>query len=282
MEGSSTSALGATVRVSAHGNVKVHTFISPEDSFLVNTQIVEGPNNLIIFDGQLFLPNARAAAIYANSLAKPVERIILSHIHLDHWGGLSVFAEHFPHVKVHGLPGIADYLRENGHKILDARRSAFGDKIPTGPTIPTEVLPEGKVTIDGVIFEFKRYVDAEAAIQLVAFMPDQQTLLGFDLVFASNEHVFTIIPHFENWIRILEELNTLSDYNRILSGHGEPTDRMAIDATIAYLRKGKETYNSTNDAGTYATEMKAAFPDRQHPAWIDFSASLLYNVVYAY
>ena len=43
------------------------------------------------------------------------------------------------------------------------------------------MLPEGDASIDGVRFEFKRFIDAESALQLVALMPDQQTLLGFDL-----------------------------------------------------------------------------------------------------
>ena len=54
----------------------------------------------------------------------------------------------------------------------------------------------------------------------------------------------------------------MNDYDRILSGHGEPTDPSAINAT--------------------ATRMKVAFPDRQHPGWIDLSATLLYNVIDAY
>jgi hypothetical protein len=276
------SALGGIVRVWEQNNVKVHTYISPEDAFLTNTHIVEGESSLIIFDGQLFLPYAKEAAMYAKSLGKTVERIIVSHAHLDHWSGLLVFAEHFSEAKTYALPGIAEYLRDNGQMVLDARRLAYGDKIPAHPTMPTETLPAGKITIDGVNFVFARYVDAEAAIQLVALMPDQQTLLGFDLIFAPNEHVFTITPHFNNWIRILGELNAVSGYDRILSGHGEPTDRSAINATIAYLRKGKKMYDSTNDPEVYAAGMKMAFPDRRHPEWIDFSASLLYNVVFAY
>ena len=137
-----------------HGNVKVHTYISPEDGLLTNTPIVEGPAKLIIFDGQFFLPYVREAAIYAKSLAKPVDRIILSHIHLDHWSGLSVFAEYFPEVPFYAPKGVADYLHNHGQNVLDARRPAFGNKIPRHPTIPTEVLPEGRVTIDGVNFEF--------------------------------------------------------------------------------------------------------------------------------
>jgi hypothetical protein len=180
------------------------------------------------------------------------------------------------------VPGIADYLRRNGQKILHRRKPALGDNIPDRPAIPTRVLPQGRETIDGITFEFDRHVDAESAIQLVAMMPEQQTLLAFDLAFAPNQHVFTVTPHFDNWIRILQTLNAFTGYRRVLSGHGEPTDRSSLEATVAYLRKGKEAYAAARSPTEYADRMKTAFPERRHPDWIDLSAALLYGAIDAY
>lgn len=268
------AGMQGTVRVHMHSDVRLHTYTSPENGLLTNTVIVEGPKKLIIFDGQFFLPYAREAVFYAKSLKKPVERIVLSHIHLDHWSGLSVLSAQFPNAPIYAPRGVADYLRAYGQRILDARRSAFGDRIPVRPTIPTHLLSEGTEEIDGVPFEFLRFVDAESALQLVAIMPDQRSLLAFDLVFAPNEHVFTVTP--------LDGLKALLTYNFVYSGHGEPTDRSALDATIAYLQKGKATRAVSKGPDDYANRMKAAFPQRQHPGWIDISASLLYSVVDAY
>ena len=281
-ERSTIAGMRGTVRVLTDGDVRLHTYISPEDGLLTNTPIVEGPNKLIIFDSQFFLPYAKEAADYASSLGKPVERIVLSHIHLDHWSGLSVFSPQFPDAPIYAPRGVADYLRAHGQKILDARRPVFGERIPPRPTIPTHVLPAGTERIDGVRFEFLRFVDAESALQLVAILPDRHSLLAFDLAFAPNEHVFTVTPHFDNWIRILNGLRGLPTYDLVISGHGEPTDRSAIDATIAYLNEGKAAYAVSREPDVYAGRMKAAFPERRHPGWIDLSASLLYGVVDAY
>jgi glyoxylase-like metal-dependent hydrolase (beta-lactamase superfamily II) len=113
-------------------------------------------------------------------------------------------------------------------------------------------------------------------------MPDQRCLLAFDLAFAPDVHVFTVTSHFDNWMRTLEELKTASTFELILSGHGEPTGRSALDATIAYLRTGKEAYSSSKEPDVYASRMKAAFSQRQHANWIEISASLLYGVIDAY
>jgi glyoxylase-like metal-dependent hydrolase (beta-lactamase superfamily II) len=112
--------------VSDHGDVKVHTYISPQDGLLTNTQIVEGPTKLIVFDGQFFLPYADEAATYIEGLAKPVDRIVLSHIHLDHWSGLPVLAKRFPDAPICGLEGVGDY-RTPMARLEDPRRQKGRD-----------------------------------------------------------------------------------------------------------------------------------------------------------
>ena len=81
-------ALKGNVYVSTYGQTKVHSYLSPPDGLMVNTQIVEGRSSLVIFDGQLHLPYAEEVASYIKTIGKPVDRFILSHGHSDHWSGL--------------------------------------------------------------------------------------------------------------------------------------------------------------------------------------------------
>src|SRR5882762_1354467 len=84
------------ILVSQFGSVKIHSYLSPADGLQVNTQMIEGPNAVVIFDGQLLLPYAGEVASYVQMLGKPIDRIILSHAHTDHWGGLQVLTECSP------------------------------------------------------------------------------------------------------------------------------------------------------------------------------------------
>ena len=72
------------ILVSQFGPVKIHSYLSPADGFQVNTQMIEGPTAVVIFDGQLLLPYADEVTSYVQTLRKPVDRIILSHAHTDH------------------------------------------------------------------------------------------------------------------------------------------------------------------------------------------------------
>ena len=264
------------IRISQFGPIKIHSYLSLADGFHVNTQMIEGPTAVVIFDGQLLLPYADEVASYVQTLGKPVDRVILSHAHTDHWSGLQVLTERFPDARVFALDGVADQLRARGQARLDSFRPIYGDKIATKVTVPTETITEGPQQIDGVTYDFKRFVDAESDLQLAALLPEQKVLMAFDLVFSPNEHAFTVVDHFDHWMIILESLKTLQGYDTITIGHDTPVYRSAIDSTITYVKRAKAIHAASADAKTYSESLKAAFPDRQQAGWVDFSASLLY------
>jgi glyoxylase-like metal-dependent hydrolase (beta-lactamase superfamily II) len=264
------------ILVSRFGPVKIHSYLSPADGFHVNTQMIEGPTAVVIFDGQLLLPYAGEVASYVQTLGKPVDRIILSHAHTDHWSGLQVLTERFPNARVFALDGIADQLHARGQARLDSFRPIYGDRIATKITVPTEIIAEGVQRIDGITYDFKRLVDAESDLQLAALLPEQKVLMAFDLVFSPNEHVFTGADHFDHWVIVLERLKALQGYDTITIGHDTPVHRSAIDSTISYVKRAKEIHAASADAKTYSESLKAAFPDLRHAEWVDLSAKLLY------
>src|SRR5229473_155876 len=273
-DAAASGRMGA-ILVSQFGPVKIHSYLSPLDGFHVNSQMIEGPTAVVIFDGQLLLPYADEVASYVQTLGKPVDRIILSHAHTDHWSGLQVLTERFPDARVFALGGIADQLHARGQARLDSFRPIYGDRIATKVTVPTEIIAEGVQRIDGITYEFRRFVDAESDLQLAALLPEQKVLMAFDLVFSPNEHAFTVVDHFDHWMIVLDQLKALQDYDTITIGHDTPVHRSAIDSTITYVQRAREIHAASADAKTYSESLKAAFPDRQHAEWVDLSAKNL-------
>src|SRR5260370_2029832 len=202
--------------------------------------MIEGPTAVVFFDGQLLLPYAGEVASYVQTIGKPVDRIILSHAHTDPWSGLQVLTKRFPDARVFALDGIADQLRARGPARLDAFRRIYGDKIATKVTVPTETITEGLQRIDGVTYDFKRFVDAESDLQLAALLPEQKVLMAFDLVFSPSEHAFTVVDHFDHWMIVLESLKALQGYHTITVGHDTPVHRPAIDRPITYVHRASE------------------------------------------
>jgi Metallo-beta-lactamase superfamily len=121
-------ALKGNVYVSTYGQTKVHSYLSPPDGLMVNTQIVESRSSVAIFDGQLHLPYAEEVASYIKTIGKPVDRFILSHGHSDHWSGLQVLTERFPAAEVYAISGVAELIRLRGSKTHGLQR------VPSRPT----------------------------------------------------------------------------------------------------------------------------------------------------
>src|SRR3981189_1413760 len=138
------------ILVGQFGPVKIHSYLSPADGLQVNTQMIEGPNAVVIFDGQLLLPYDDEVESNVQTIGKPVDRIILSHAHTDHWGGLQVLTERSPGVRVFALDGVADQIRANGPARLERLRRNYGDKAAAKVTVPTETITEGLQRIDGI------------------------------------------------------------------------------------------------------------------------------------
>src|ERR1700686_555213 len=274
-DAAASGRMGA-ILVSQFGPVKIHSYLSPLDGFHVNTQMIEGPTAVVIFDGQLLLPYADEVASYVQTIGKPIGRIILSHAHTDHWGGLQALTERFPDVRVFALDGIADQVRARGPARLDGLRRTYGDKVATKVTVPTETITEGPQRIDGVTYDFKRFVDGESDLQLAALLPDQKVLMAFDLVFSPKQRPFTGANHFDHWTIVLESLKALQGYDTIIIGHDTPVGRSAIDSTMTYVKRAKEIHAASADAKTYGENLKAAFPDLQQAGFVDLSASYLY------
>lgn len=72
-----------SVKVLEGDAARVHTYTAPGEGLLVNTHVVETDSRLVVVDGQFLLPYATEVADYIERLGKPVERFVLSHVHVD-------------------------------------------------------------------------------------------------------------------------------------------------------------------------------------------------------
>jgi len=274
-------AMAGKVITQSYGDVTLHTYVPPDDGFLVNTQIVETSAGLVVFDANFLTIYSAEVADYVQGLGKPIERIVLSHMHPDHFSGLTVLHERFPTAPIHAFPEVTAYVKANGQAILDARNKAFGGTVARTPTVPTHVLVEGTTEIGGVPFVFEKVRDGEADWQTVVKLPKQHVLMAFDLVFPKDTHMFTVVDHFESWIGILEGFKPLRDqgYTTILVGHGQTTDFDALDGNIAYLRSAIAARKASKTPEEYAKRLKDEYPSYYGGPWVDFSSLMLYGVI---
>ncbi len=259
-----------TVSVIKKGNIKIHSYKSGADGGIVTTQIIETKNKLIVVDTQFVKVYAEEVSKYIKSLKKPVERVIISHEHPDHWFG----SEYFKEYKIYANKFILDKLSDTAQSTVDTRKKQMGDTITSEAVIPKYVLNDGEEIIDGVKFVFETFKDVEAPYLTVVKLPESKVLIAQDLIY-SNAHLVLINNQFEGWINSLEKLK-LEGYETILPGHGNISDSSVFDENIEYLKLSKKLYDE-GDKEKFISTLKEKYKEYEATNFVDFSASVLFK-----
>ncbi len=261
---------GATITVQDLGDITVHSYLAPEQVFANNTHIIETANSLVLIDTQFLLPMALDFRAYADNLGKPIDRVIITHAHPDHFLGSEAFAD----VDVYALPEVAASIEANGQAEVDEKQAEFGAAIASTYVVPMSLEP-GTLEIDGVTFEFVLVTNAEAEIQVVTKLPDYGVVSVGDIVYSGTHLILAGNP--PTWIGALENLKAEGDsYPVVLPGHGATADPSVYDANIAWLAKAGELMGTATSGEEFKAGMVDAFPELGMVAAIDFVLPFLF------
>jgi glyoxylase-like metal-dependent hydrolase (beta-lactamase superfamily II) len=252
-----STTLGQVV-VMPRGNVTLHTYRAPEPSALVTSHIIETANALVIVDTQFIQTFGRDFATYVENLGKPVERVILSHSHPDHWlAGNNLSA--YPFVTTANIANEVQAAIDGG-TIENLANLVGSSEVPTEAYVPQGTIIAGSETIDGVEFVFEIITQAEATEHLLVRLPEFGVVVVQDLIY-NDAHFFPGVDR-ENWIRSLEALRADDTYEVYLVGHGLPATRGELDNAIAYLSYANEV-STTAQAGQEIADALA----QQYPSY---------------
>lgn len=253
--------MNGTVQTLEFPELTLHVYTPPEDGFRVNSTIIELRDRLVLVDGQLFARYAQEVGDLIEGIGKPVDRFILSHNHPDHYSGFEYLTKRFPGVQLAALPEVRDYLINLGEQVLEVRRGLFGDQVAAHVVVPDAVIVPGELVIGGVRFLFQRIEEAEAEHTLTITLPEQGVALVADLVAGARDHLFTVQPHFAEWIAVLEKLRLDTakfGLTTFVIGHGAPVGPEALPANIEYLKAARTAFESSAKAVDWVAAIGAS------------------------
>jgi glyoxylase-like metal-dependent hydrolase (beta-lactamase superfamily II) len=200
---------------------------------MVNTCYIDTKKSYVVID-------SGSSYAYANSAYKvmqkikplPVELVINTHVHDDHWLGNGFFVQ--KGVKVLGSDDFVHNASIDSPSRIQTHISPEAYAL-TVPTLPTETLSSDKTLKIGdqelQLHMMKKKAHSEK--DMVIFLPKSKTLFAGDLVF--NDRVPSLIGgDINGWIDALDDLKKLNA-TTIIGGHGFRTDKKAADMTRHYL-----------------------------------------------
>lgn len=265
-----TRVTGAKVTVKDLSGIKVHAYVAPYEMFAVSTYIVESEHELVLFDAQMFTPLAMDFRAYADSLNKPINRLILTHGHPDHYLGLIAFED----VPIFTFEETITEISKTGESTRIARKQMMGKVIPDHVVVPTKVLSEGIIKIDNISYDISKVKGGEHSPMVVTKLPEYGVISIGDTAM-NGVHLF-LASDFEPWIKVLEDMNKQLNASLVLTGHGGIGDQSILTSNIKYLKKATELMKSETDPQIFRRKMIAAFPELNMTAAIDFFLPYLF------
>jgi cyclase len=194
---------------------------------------------------------ARELREAAEERAGPVERLVITHGDLDHYGGSQMFAD----VPISATEATKERIEERGQTPVDemlAGMDAYLAELEQndapewergqGRAIAAE-LPHMRITPPNDVFAAEldlgaaRIVDQGAAHSTsdsVVWLPEDRTVFAGDLIGVNGHLNLTRGFPPEDWIAILDRLQALGP-DHVVPGHGPPAGFEAIATARRYI-----------------------------------------------
>ena len=265
-----------SVRKLGGGDVALHVFTSPDVGEMVNSLVVETPKALVVVDVPLYQPFADAFRAYLDGLGKPVDRVLLTHAHPDHWLTLATFQDYPSYAFREAIDEMA-FLKDLA---VGYHTSIHADLVPREVVLPAHTIEPGPLVVDGVTLVLHKVLDAEATATMLVEIPSLSALLANDLVYdrcyaylatKKSDGSSTV----DGWIDALHAYKARG-LELIVPGHGSPSGPEIFDDTIAYLTFAKEVLATARDGEELVSRIKDRYPDHRLELMLTMSAIMLY------
>jgi glyoxylase-like metal-dependent hydrolase (beta-lactamase superfamily II) len=218
---------------------KVHT-VTGKFMFLprdhVHAYVVELENSVVVVDTTLAISSAKDVRRIAESSGKPIEAVLLTHGHPDHYSGLVEFQD----VPRLASQGCLDFAHREDEAKASTAKSYLGDEYPDVRVFPDQIINDGdSFTFDSVKFSFSDLGPGESdSDSMWTFEKDgmKHAFVGDSV--ANRCHCFFRDGHTSEWLRILDRLEKEFDNNTFLYiGHGAtPSTKEAIQWQRGYIQ----------------------------------------------
>lgn len=250
---------------------------------LANMSVIEGDRGWILVDPLTTVETAaRAFQLVEDQLgSKPITAIIITHSHIDHFGGVRALASQEQiasgEIRVIAPAGFfeeaisenvlagtvmgrrADFMygralprNDRGHV-----GSGLGLGVPKGGTysmpMPNEIVDHTgqRLTIDGVEFEFQYAPESEAPAELTFYLPQFQAICGAEIISRTMHNLYTLrgakVRDALKWSGYIDEMvqNWAQQAKVVFNSHHWPV--WGQEKVLDYLKKQRDTYKFIHD-----------------------------------
>lgn len=162
--------------------VVVHRQVSVPAAYSANAYWLESASGIVLIDALMLRSDARQLVAAMKETGKPLVGIILTHPHLDHFGGIRTVREAFGNVPVIATQATADGIKPAyDRSVAEGGVQGFGEDFDHDLPEPDWIVPSGgEVELAGMHFTLQDLGPLEAGNNTVVFSREVSALFSGD------------------------------------------------------------------------------------------------------
>lgn len=243
-------------------NLQYKVYTSGKMGFSVTSTLIYGEQEAILIDSQMLPQEAQKVVEMIAATGTTLSKILITHAHLDHFGGTEVLLKAYPNAEVWAEAGVAKLIDETGQKQIQDLVPVYGKKLlPTQAIVP-QVFTQDSLLLEGNTIEIIAELQGDFSPHSAFFIPHLQMLVVGDIVYP-GVHPWTSDTdnaQRDNWIASLQKLQQYPA-QILITGHKHPKcsdSPQYIDEEIAYL----QDFNAANLATQTGQELMEAMQNK--------------------
>lgn len=200
----------------------VHRHEAGPRSYEANAYWIESEEGIVLIDALFLRPDAEALVERIQATEKPLAGIIITHPHLDHFGGARWIIDALGEVPVVATRATAEGIERAHHDALTAGWvKAYGDDYATDVVVPDLVVDSGaEVELAGLHFTLRDFGAMEAENNTIVYSSELDSVFVGDALLA--DHIYYLGEGHSR--QVLEQLPAIAaafpEVQWAYSGHG--------------------------------------------------------------
>lgn len=225
----------------------IHRVESTAGATPVNAYLVEGEGGVVAVDGTLTVSGGRELRERVRSIGKPLEALVLTHAHPDHYGGVgeAIAASDAPVIAVKGVDEI---IRRDDAMKEEILRPMFGEEWPAERVFPSQIVKDGtELAFGDIELAVRDLGPSESPHDSIWFLgEDRRTVFSGDQAY-NHMHSFLADGFWEQWLANIEALSAELPPNTVLHpGHGDPAEPSLLSWQRGYIERFLEAVHSAD------------------------------------
>ena len=261
---------------------------SPENQGFMNNPafIVTDAGVVIVDPGSSVQAGEMVLRQVAKVTDKPLQAVLNTHVHGDHWLGNQAMREAVPEVPIYAHPKMLAAVAAGAGvewvgRMMRATESATSGTVAVGPTIAVDQGDE--IEIGGLTYRFHYFGHVHTQTDLMIQVSEKDVLFLADN--ANNRRIVRMDDgSFSGSVAALEEAREQISAKVLIPGHGLTGGWEIVDAYRDYLAVLYETVTELYEEGVSDFEMKPRMIERlsAFKDWPGFEEELGKHISLAY